>query len=431
MLAAARLATQQPAAADAPVERHLATAARPADPAHRVESARPGQQAAVLTPGGRLCVGVREVDPAAREPAARGLLRVSEDGGVTFTTLLELPGTPLRAPVLAADPERERVYVAWESAEHGSSAVWFATADVETGALDAEPTLVEAPAPGEAPYLVEDLAVCTHGTVALAVTAHRRPPHPWRPWSAALFVRAPGADRFGEMVPINLGSSGVAPDLELRDDVVDITYRTIGDGSAFGIYLRSYDLRSGRFLQDRDVPVRLADGDAQPANTSVTCVDGGGNRYVLYAMAAPHDSGVNRLELAFLPATTQVSTGTPDWERQGVAADRALRGGNENPRHFALTRGPGDHVIALYSLVHEAHARLYARTFAQGEPFGEPRILAEGPPGAFTLVAGVTDPRLLGLVLGAASGFDRARPGGRVVLAGRRWPLPVRILRAR
>ena len=390
---------------------------------------RPTLQPIVATANGDLLAAVHHrTGPNSIAPTDRVTLHRSRDGGETWSETATLPGRGVGfGATLATDPRRDVVHVAWMAlGEDTFVDAWYGEYDAARDTWVGDPVELAHGTGAEDQYLVHDLIAAPTGHVAVALSAHRRPPANWGAWSSALRIRGPGESGFSEPIRINRGSSGVTPDLALDGSRIVASYRTFG--SDFGIHHRAFDLARGldttAFVDASDRPVSPhPEEQFEPSNTSTIAMEPGGAFDVLINRGPRSHPPTGYLEVVHVAPGPD---GTPVRTRQRIANDTGLLGGNYNYTHFALSRGPGDHQVAVFSKIEEQHSRLYVLTLIEGRPVGGPELVAADAPGAFEVVAGIRDERLAGQVLAVVAGTTKAAPKGRVAVLARRWPLRVR-----
>lgn len=348
-------------------------------------------------------------------------LHRSGDGGLTWSRVAISPVPGAGDGALIADGERLFLAVTANGAR-GFSSVFVQHFDPATGAFVAEPYELAPGLGAEDQYFLPCCERTGGGALCVSVGTHRSPPAPWTGgWNTGLFVLRPDA-RTADVgwqgpMQLNAGWYGISGDLQVSGDLVYSSHRTSLGDAAIGI--RGFDVGSDSFTSATDQ--RISSVGVPIANTCITCVDEGGGVGVIFVRGAT-EAGKGALVFAYAARTGK------DFTSEDLTDDPPLLAGNENYAHFALTRGPGEAITAVYSKASEGFANLHTRLLVDGKPMREERRIAAGEAGAFQIVHGVRSSQHKTGILALASGGSSAAPHGEVILHGL---LPARIVTPR
>jgi len=349
----------------------------------------------------------------------------SKTGGRSWQRVTKAGPTWSAYGGIAGEPDSEILHVAWAArlngAEH-SSAV-YQRFDAGQGVWLGEPQVLQEGVGAQDQFSVSDLAMAADGVLTVLVATHRHPKQPPWPsgWSTGVMTLQPGQKKWSGPYPIHTNRYGVWANLQVRDGRVHTTYRSSPSHSIIGY--RSFSLANQKYDQKKDVEVSVQPKTGRSvANASALVVGPFGNRTVVYP-AAKHPSnraGNGQLLIAFAGADDK-------WRTEVLCEDPKMASGNVGHEHFALVKGPGPQVIALYSKVSEDHKVLYRRIVDSGKPMGPERVVARcDKKGAFHRIVAVRDPRYRTGIWAVVAGSDEAITlGVRAVLAPRppstRW----------
>lgn len=368
-----------------------------APPAHRgprlveVTRAGPGETLGLNGPtlsalapmrDGSLFVVVFRVAPTKDgQPADEDLeLWGSRDGGVTWQRTGSAPTRGDCAGAIVADGEA--LACLWNAYDGGRFLnVYHQRFDPARGEWLGEREVLAVGREEEDQYFASDLVATANGALVALIGSHRSPPAPWTcGWSTAIRCLPRGAHDWTPLVQANVSAYGCAANAVVRGDLVDVTYRTNPNEAVHG--LRSFDTGKLAFVQQRDENIGpLPCPDGYIANTGVLCLDTAGGRTLLHVLGA-YEPGRGLLAASYaLPGQPVVTT--------TVAADPLLQGGNENPAHFALARGPAMQVYAYFAKASENFAKLWQCVLENGQPVAPAKVVADGPPGSFVTVIGL------------------------------------------
>lgn len=393
----------------------------------------PNCRGVAITPENRVLVCVLSwsgsPSPTRNEGGTLWLCR-SDDGGKTFGRPLQVAkGVSGRASILARR-DSEVCDLVWDARrESGGVEPWHQTYDAAQGSLRGEARcLLRSPQSRQDSY-VTDICPLPDGSLAVTLFANRSPVKPMvSAWDGALLLldaeRSPG-----KALRLNVGSTGIQASLQPDGEgLLRIGFRSHGT-QGYGLYERRFSLQTGTFAAARPrilVPSgRLDQVQAEPSNTGVMARDGQGGFYLLYGWGQPsHKSRQPKggLRISYRPRAGAADK--PAWQAVQVAEDEGPDGGNVNPLHFGLSRGPGNQVFAIYTLRREGFARIYRAAFAEGRAFGKPQLLKGGAKGSFRAINTLRDHRLYSTLWAVGSGEDPRSGRERVqVLAG---TLPLR-----
>jgi hypothetical protein len=356
-------------------------------------------------------------------------LHRSADGGLTWHQVARVPFGWSESAAIVGRPADPLLHVACGGGRPGEQlqSALYGTFDVRTWTWSTPTCLAQAT--GEIDqYHVWDLAAAVDGTLLAVVGSRAGPPAPWPgPWSAAAF-RLPVGERVwhGPHV-LHQTHTATWVQAQWRGPVAEFAFRTrlLAPGQA-----QQLRLATSRW------PNPPTDGlDALPAtphtpgNTSSFVLDASGRRSILFAGYTTQPRQPHALVLAHAPA------GGP-WTCTVVAEDPNLPIGEFAHQHFALVSGPGDHVVALYSLATESYRVLYRRTFEAGQALEAARVIARSQVGgAFARLLPVRDDRCVSRLEAVVGGDNEASPlGVRAILrpgpAHGRWLVPAPALPA-
>jgi hypothetical protein len=325
-------------------------------------------------------------------------------------------------------PEGDGVTLAWAARDGGAvSDVFtqhFAAAKAQfVGA----PLRLTAGTGEQDQYFLPDLECTADGALVVAFGCHRAPQRgPWRcGWSTGLRWRAPGRDVWSEVVQANVSTHGVGGTLAAHGNAVDVVYRTNPRQAILG--LRTWLPATGTFAQEQDHPATAAQEGMEPvANVASLAIDALGGRTVLHVLGGD-TPGQGRLAVSFARAG---ATGPDAFTTQDLCADPPLVGGNENPKHFVLCRGPGNLVYAYFAKAEEQFAALWQCALTDGQAAFPPQRVVEADAAAFLVLSGnrcaATTSTAQVLVLGRSA----QHPGGVVSVFGT-WPAQTTVTTAR
>lgn len=354
------------------------------------------------------------VKRTAKATPTRSLLELwrSDDGSNGWRLATTAPFPNARDGALVVDGD---LLACVASADCGSafSGVVFQRFDPAKGEWLGEATPLASGRSDDDQYFCYDLVRTVGGTLVTSIGSHRSPPQPtWRDgWSNGLRCLPAGAATWTPLQQVNVGYSGVAANLAVRGDVVDVTYRTIVSGALHG--LRTYDAAHGTFEQEQDA---RATGPVDPdttTNVGILCIDGSGGRTLLHALGASQP-GRGRLAVSYArPGDEPVTV--------DIAEDAPLVSGNENPNQYCLARGPADQVFVYFSKVDEEYANLWQCVVERGKPVVAPRVVVAGAPHQFEMVSGLRASGVFSGLHVAVSGHPADHPGGVLAVFGS-WP---------
>ncbi|MBL8724640.1 MAG: hypothetical protein JNK49_11370 [Planctomycetes bacterium] len=316
-------------------------------------------------------------------------------------------------------PYGDGVTLAWTAAAGGGlSNVYTQHYSVAKAQWLGEPVLLTASTGEQDQYFQPDIEATADGTLVVAFGCHRAPQRgPWRSgWSTGLRWRAPGRDTWAEVVQANVSTHGVSGTLAAHGAMVDVVYRTNPGQAILG--LRTLHPASGTFAEEQDHPATAALVGSEPiANVAALAIDAQGGRTVLHVLGGD-EPGEGRLAVSFAPAG---AAGPGAFVTRELCADPPLVGGNANPRHFVLCRGPGNLIHAYFAKAEEGYAALWHCALTEGQPAFAPQRVAEGGADAFVMLSGnrcaATTSTAHLLVLGR----PERNPGGVVSVFGS-WP---------
>ena len=377
-----------------------------------ITSAAPGEQVAfgsamtrpfAAIPGHGLFVAVtRVVDSTARLELFR-----SGDGGLNWRRAAIVGAQSAGEGSLLVDGER--LFLAWSgTGSRGFGSIFVQRFEPRDESFVGEPYELVSGSGAEDQYFSPDCECTADGTLVVMVGSHRNPPPPWTcGWSSGIFVLRPDAKEWQGPLQFNAGSYGLWGNLQAIGDVVHASYRTTIDAAAIGS--RGYDVVKGAFTTDSER--RVSASGSQVANSCVICADDRGGLSVIFVAGAT-EPGKGRLVVGYSPGTDQPFTVQP------LVDDPSLIAGNENPTHFALSRGPGDQVTAVYSKASEQFAHLYTRIVAEGVPMTAEHRVVEGEPGRFRIVHGLRSTQVETGVIALGNGPTKDALGGVITLHG-------------
>lgn len=256
--------------------------------------------------------------------------------------------------------------------------------DVERAAWVGEPSCLAAAAGDEDQYWANDIECAEGGDIVALFGCHRTPQQKGFDcgWSSALRCRSRDGAKWTPLQQVNVSSYGVGSNLSLRGGLVDCSYRTCPNGAITSISVRTFDVAKRAFVHATDVAVHGEfPNNLGVCNSSVIAVDATGGRYVVFALGQ-WDAGAGKFVVAWRGPDADA------WKLSDLAEDAPLRSGNENYVHFALARGAGNQMVALYGKSSEDHANLYQRVFDAGEAVGQEQIVMRDKPGAFACLVG-------------------------------------------
>lgn len=359
------------------------------------------------------------------------LLIGSKDGGRSFDSPISVPTAWAHMGSIVADLEKDQLHVVWEGASKGRlGSLYHQRFSCDTTKFLGTPECLLHAKGADDQFHGSDLELTRRGDLCLTLFTHRSPDRKvWKGgWSGGLMILKKAAKKWSAPRKVNVGFTGIQPGLQVVKGDLYFAYRSFG-GSRFGLYFRSYDPRSNRFLDQSDLPIMTGESidegvELQSANTGCLGADQSGNLYLLYAAGSPShkkNRRVGQLRLAF--ASRSAPGKFPTWKSQVVSDDRAQLGGNTNPVHFCLSRGPADQLFAIYSLASQQHRKLYSQVYDGGTRVARRKLLAESRAGAFAGVTGMRSAHVDTGVLAVVHGTTTKARGGRVALVVRSLPV--------
>lgn len=360
-------------------------------------------------------------------------LHRSADGGSTWQQVVRVPFGWSESAALVGRPDDPLLHVACGGGRPGErfQSALYATFDVRTWTWS-EPTCLW-PGTGDTDqYFVWDLAAAADGTLLAVVGTRAQPPAPWPgPWSAGAFRLPVGATAWQGPLVLHQTHTATWVQAQWRGEVAEFVFRTrmLAQG-------QGQDLRFGASRWPAAAAIVGPTGASHdpldglraaaqhtPGSASSFVLDASGGRSILFAGYTTRPNEPHALLLAHAP---------PDgpWTCTVVADDPNLPRSDVALQHFALVRGPGNHVVTLYSSCTEAHRRLYRRTFEAGQPLEPARVVATSEAsGAFAHLVPIRDARFLSRLEAVVGGEREATPlGVRAILrpgpAQGRWLVP-------
>lgn len=329
----------------------------------------------------------------------------SSSGGRDWELLTHAPTARDSHGAIVAEPGR--LHLLWQArADREWQSVYFATFDLVASQWTDEPQCLAQGSGANDHYFANDLCV-SDGVLVAAIGAHRSPKlQAYSSWSTCLrTLEDRDKGRWTDPARINVGSCAVWADLAAFDGIIHSSYRTYS-GDDHCIAARRWDLATGRFLE-QDVRVVPGAGETlRHTNAGLIAIDQLGHRYVMTVLGStkPTDGMI---------VVAHAAADGNTWESLEIDADPAVQGGNTNPYHLALARGPGNQMLAFYSKAAEKNANLYVQVLDQGVRIGKPRVVERGLPGAFERLSGLRDtvPRV-GVQLVVTSGGTRKAAEG-------------------
>lgn len=286
-----------------------------------------------------------------------------------------------------------------------------------------EPALLAKGTGEEDQYAVPDLERVRSGALVCVFGTHRSPVGAWTSgWSTGMCWLAPGARAWTDPVQVNTHMYGCAGTLAALGDSIDIVFRTNPDTARLG--LRTFDAVRGAFTADKDLLATEPTPDGEwIANTPAMAIDALGGCTILLQVGAldalgssPNERG--RLVLAYAPPGGGAGR---QFTSTLLCEDPTLHGGNENPHHFALVRGPANQLHAYFAKAGDDFASLWHCAIVEGKPVGAPRRIGEGQPHAFATICGMRCAQSFSTVHAIVAGYPTDAAGG-IVRAVGRWP---------
>ena len=284
---------------------------------------------------------------------------------------------------IVADPTNAQLHLLLSvSTDRGWSEPWHAAYDVEKSSWIGEPTRLVEASSDEDQYFANDLECTERGDVVALVGSHRSPPQGAFDcgWSTGLRCKPRDGAEWSKLQQVNVASYGVGSNVSVRGDLIDCSYRTCPHGAITAV--RTFDATKGAFVQASDEAVHGEfPHNLGVCNSSSIAVDATGGRYVVFSIGQ-WDAGAGRIAVAWRGPDADA------WKTIDIAEDPPLKSGNESYAHFALARGAGNQMVALYGKASEDHANLYQRVLDAGELVGDEKLLMRDKPGAFAYIVG-------------------------------------------
>lgn len=338
---------------------------------------------------GRLWTMVQGTD-AADEPRAVLWLMQSGDGGRNWRRVAAVPTAWAAWGAIAGEPDRDVLHVAWSGRVRGArwASACYQQFDVATGRFVGDLEVLAVGKGAEDQFAVCDLGVDGDGRVAVVVSTHRHPGQPWKGgWSCGIVLRGRGEEQWSGPHQINATTHGVWTSVQVEQGRLHASYRTSRARSV--IAYRSFDFATRTFDQPQGVAISVAEDGREVANASSLVVGPFGGCTIVYPSARQFGPQDGRLLLAWRESEAA------NWRTTVLAEDPGLRSGNVPHEHFALVRGPGRQVVALYSKQCEDFRVLYRRTIDGGRAMEEERVVARSElAGAFAHITAMRDGRL-------------------------------------
>lgn len=321
----------------------------------------------------------------------------SADAGSTWQTVVEVPFAWSESAGLVGRPQDPNLYLACGGGLPGDRwmSAMFAAYDVRTGSWH-PPTYLQKATGEHDQYHVWDLAAAADGTLAATIGTRAAPPPPWPgPWSSGVQYLRPGATEWTTPMPLYAGRNVVWPQAQWVGSEVRFSLRTQVSSPPVPIHpallMVDADAAGAPGRATELTPIAGPDQRGSfTAHSLVMAAHGGCSvLYTAYGVGNLQSA----LELAYVPPTSREPRQAPA-RRIEVCVDASMPAGEVAHENFALVRGPGSHVIAIYSLFSERHRALYRRTFDQGEPLEPPREIARSElAGAFARITAMRDER--------------------------------------
>ena len=334
-----------------------------------------------------------------REGTPRRLfLARSIDGGVTWdATQYFLPGLEQWDGSIVTGNDCHTLHVLWTAPNTGGwASVYYIAFNTETATWIGSTVTIASGSSATNRYTAADIEVTAKGRVVIAYANGNIVVPPFTgTWSSVLRVAPPPTPGTQASFPpagyqINVGSSGIRPNLQAVDEDVHIAYRSAVGG--YGIFYRGFDTNTLTFNQAVDVPT----GATQASNVACIATDddcsrcGRGMLYILYAAGA-NLPGDGRLMLT----TTLLSAPTAWTTPQLVANDTPLILGNTTYLHYALAVGEDREVCAVYSRAQDDHTNLYVRRYVDGVASPEELYAASSLVDRFSWVNGLRSTQIM------------------------------------
>lgn len=373
-----------------------------ASPGNLVRAMEPWRQSLVATPDGSLVAMVFEGDGTVTGQNLR--LYRSYDSGTSWLAVGDTPTIADGRGAIAAGTDCQTVHATWYALDTGSFAnLYYQAFDLMTATWIGVPTVLLAGTNANDQYYATDIAITQKGAIGVAFHTHRTPTTAGlAAWSGGLFVKRPSDPTFQGPFRWNTDTYGLNASMHAIGETLHATFRTNTGG--YGIRYRAFDTSTLTFATPADVPVYAL----QATNSSVLTADADGNLYALFSRGGSA-AGTGELQLGYAAA------GNPGtWTTQLVTSDPDLLGGNTTHTHFALARGEGNTVFALYSKrTGELHQNLWLTIFVNGLPVSpEVQILAGAGPDAFITVNGLRAGNSHSDLLALAGGLPASAAGG-------------------
>ncbi|MBK8098168.1 MAG: hypothetical protein IPK26_13735 [Planctomycetes bacterium] len=373
-----------------------------ASPGNLVRIMEPWRQSLVAMPDGSLLAMVFESDGTVTGQNLR--LYRSYDSGTSWLGIADTPTIADGRGAIAAGTDCQTLHATWYALDTGAFANLYHQAfDLVTATWIGAPTVLLAGTNANDQYYATDIAITSRGAIGVAFHTHRTPTTAGlTAWSGGLLVKRPSDPSFQGPFRWNTDTYGLNASMHAIGETLHATFRTNTGG--YGIRYRAFDTTTLAFATAADVPVYAL----QATNSSVLTADGDGNLYALFSRGGSA-AGSGELQLGYAAAGNY---GT--WTTQLVTSDPDLLGGNTTHTHFALARGEGNTVFALYSKrTLEQHQNLWLTIFANGQPVSpEVQILAGAGPDQFATLNGMRDSHDHNDLLAVAGGLPASAAGG-------------------